>query len=51
MQLSGLVLLYENKEIIVTIIILAIVFFIYWDKENKGSFPSDDKPTSDFKEK
>ena len=51
MKLSGLVLLYENKEIIVTIIVLSIIFFIYWDKKNKESLPLNDTQTNDFKEK
>ena len=46
MKLSGLVLLYENKEIIVAIIVLSIIFFIYWDKR---SLHLDDKQTNDFK--
>jgi len=46
MKLGGLILLYENKEIIVTIIVLSIMFFIYWDKR---SLHLDDKQTNDFK--
>jgi hypothetical protein len=48
MKLGGLILLYENKEIIVTIIVLSIMFFIYWDKR---SLPLDDKKTNDFNAK
>ena len=52
MKLSGLLLLYENKEIIVTIIILSIIFFIYWDKKNKeNSLHLDEEQTNSFKEK
>ena len=51
MQLKGLLLLYENKEIIITIMVLSIIFFIYWDKKNKRSFPLNDAYTNDFKER
>jgi len=46
MKLGGLVLLYENREIIIAIIVLSIIFFIYLDKR---SLPLDDKQTNDFK--
>ena len=46
MKLSGLILLYENKEIIIAIIVLSIIFFIYLDKR---SLHLDDKQTNDFK--
>ena len=44
-------MLYENKEIIITIIVLSIIFFIYWDKNNKKNLPLTDEQTNDFKEK
>ena len=46
MKLGGLILLSENKEIIIAIIVLSIIFFIYLDKR---SLPLDDKQTNDFK--
>jgi len=51
MKLNGLILLYENKEIIITIIVLSIIFFIYWDKNNKQNLSLTDEQTNDFKEK
>jgi len=51
MKSSGLVLLYENKEIIISIIVLSIIFFIYWDKNNKQNLPLTDKQTNNFKKK
>jgi len=51
MKLNGLILLYDNKEIIATIIVSSIIFFIYWDKKNKSSLPLNDEEANNFKMK
>ena len=52
MKLSGLTLLYENKEAILAVAVLSIVFFVFWNKKDneKNSAPTDDT-TKHFKEK
>jgi len=52
MKLSGLTLLYENKEAILAVVVLSIVFFVFWNKKSgeKNSVPNDDT-IRHFKEK
>jgi hypothetical protein len=52
MKLSGLTLLYENKEAILAVAVLSIVFFVFWNKKDdeKNSAPTDNT-TKHFKEK
>ena len=52
MKLSGLTLLYENKEAILAVAVLSIVFFVFWNKKygEKDSVPNDDT-TKHFKDK
>ena len=52
MKLNGLTLLYENKEAILALAVLIIVFFVFWDKKNrqKNDAPNDEI-TKQFKEK
>jgi len=52
MKLNGLTLLYENKEAILALAVLIIVFFVFWGKKNrqKNDAPNDEI-TKQFKEK
>ena len=35
MNLNGIALLYENKEAVLAVVVLSIVFFVVWNKKNK----------------
>jgi len=45
MKLHGLTLLYENIEVILTIVVITIVFFFIWEKKFRQETiaPHDDK--------
>lgn len=47
MKLNGLALLFENLGVVLAIVVLAIVFFVFLEKQNKriDSTPNDDQST------